>query len=263
MSKISFEIEHSYPSQVHIIDQPYLTTLLTQASLTETKQPQLNHIINSIYSELFSVVISNEWPQQKISTPTRMTELHPEQILETSILRADQKAVCVDIARAGMLPAQLFFDRLNTIIDPSGNRLDHIFASRISGNDHQVTHTEINSSKVGGDIDQAMVFIPDPMGATGHSLCEVLDFYKNQAMGSPKKIISVHMIITPEFIRSVTTRHPDVIIYAARLDRGLSSPKALKKRPGELWDEEKGLNDRQYIVPGAGGVGELINNSFV
>ena len=28
-------------------------------------------------------------------------------------------------------------------------------------------------------------------------------------------------------------------------------------------NEEKGLNDHQYIVPGAGGLGELLNNSFV
>ena len=26
---------------------------------------------------------------------------------------------------------------------------------------------------------------------------------------------------------------------------------------------EKGLNQNQYIIPGAGGVGELLNNSFV
>jgi len=32
--------------------------------------------------------------------------------------------------------------------------------------------------------------------------------------------------------------------------------------PGERWDEEKGLNERHYIVPGAGGLGEIINNSF-
>ena len=33
--------------------------------------------------------------------------------------------------------------------------------------------------------------------------------------------------------------------------------------PGERWEEETGLNERQYIVPGAGGLGEIINNSFV
>ena len=31
----------------------------------------------------------------------------------------------------------------------------------------------------------------------------------------------------------------------------------------ELWDRERGLDDRQYIVPGGGGFGELMNNAYV
>ena len=37
----------------------------------------------------------------------------------------------------------------------------------------------------------------------------------------------------------------------------------LQTTPGKRWAEEKGLNDRQYIVPGAGGVGEVLNNAWV
>jgi len=33
--------------------------------------------------------------------------------------------------------------------------------------------------------------------------------------------------------------------------------------PGERWDEENGLNDLQYIVPGGGGFGEIMNNAYV
>ena len=33
--------------------------------------------------------------------------------------------------------------------------------------------------------------------------------------------------------------------------------------PGTLWDLECGLDDRQYIVPGGGGFGELMNNAYV
>jgi hypothetical protein len=54
-----------------------------------------------------------------------------------------------------------------------------------------------------------------------------------------------------------------LIVYALRLDRGLSSDRALASVPGKYWDEERGLNDTQYIVPGAGGVGELLNNAWV
>ena len=33
--------------------------------------------------------------------------------------------------------------------------------------------------------------------------------------------------------------------------------------PGEKWAEESGLTDKQYIVPGGGGLGELMNNAYV
>ena len=52
-------------------------------------------------------------------------------------------------------------------------------------------------------------------------------------------------------------------IFAVRLDRGLSAPDVLATTPGTRWDEERGLNDIQYIVPGAGGVGEVLNNAWV
>jgi uracil phosphoribosyltransferase len=71
------------------------------------------------------------------------------------------------------------------------------------------------------------------------------------------------LIITPEFIRRMRADHPDVIIYAIRLDRGMSSDEVLRAGLGETPDAETGLNEIQYIVPGAGGVGEILNNSFV
>ena len=54
-----------------------------------------------------------------------------------------------------------------------------------------------------------------------------------------------------------------MIVYAVRLDRGLSPPDVLETGLGERWDEERGLNDHQYIVPGGGGFGELMNNSWI
>jgi hypothetical protein len=53
------------------------------------------------------------------------------------------------------------------------------------------------------------------------------------------------------------------VIYALRLDRGLSSASVLSTVPGTHWDDERGLDEHQYIVPGAGGVGEILNNAWV
>ena len=76
-------------------------------------------------------------------------------------------------------------------------------------------------------------------------------------------IISGGVNIYPQEIENVLTAHPDTIIYAWRLDRGLSAPEVLGTVPGTRWSEERGLDEHQYIVPGAGGVGELLNNAWV
>ena len=55
----------------------------------------------------------------------------------------------------------------------------------------------------------------------------------------------------------------EVLVYALRLDRGLSPPDVLQTVPGTRWSDERGLTDHHYIVPGGGGLGEIINNSFV
>ena len=82
-------------------------------------------------------------------------------------------------------------------------------------------------------------------------------------MGTPRKVITAHLIITPEYVTRVTAGHPDAIVYALRLDRGLSPPEVFDTVPGTLRDLERGLDDRQYIVPGGGGFGELMNNAYV
>ncbi|MHC4895382.1 MAG: uracil phosphoribosyltransferase, partial [Planctomycetota bacterium] len=65
------------------------------------------------------------------------------------------------------------------------------------------------------------------------------------------------------FLRQVTALDECVSVITARLDRGLSPPDVLACVPGERWSEERGLNDQSYIVPGAGGVGEVLNNAWV
>ena len=79
----------------------------------------------------------------------------------------------------------------------------------------------------------------------------------------PAKVVAIHLIVTPEYLRRMTKDHPDARIYALRLDRGLSPPEVFDTIPGQLWDKERGLDDRQYIVPGGGGMGEVMNNAYV
>lgn len=259
----SCEVEHKYPKNVHILRHPSINSLLTKLCSIETVQPEFNRLVTAIYNTLFIEALNNEWPLAKIKIPTRMTAAHPDCFYEGDVLDHQQKAVIVDIARAGMLPSQVGFDLLCHTVNPQLVRLDHIFASRVTNANNTVTHTDLAGSKIGGDINGAYVFFPDPMGATGLSLATIIDHYKKNVSGQAKKFVAIHLIITPEYIQHLHSTHPDVTIYTVRVDRGLSDPKILNTVLGTHWSQEKGLNAQQYIVPGAGGVGELISNSFV
>jgi uracil phosphoribosyltransferase len=126
-----------------------------------------------------------------------------------------------------------------------------------------VVGASIAGTKIGGAVDDAVLLVPDPMGATGTSVLNTLDLYERHVTGKPKRRIIIHLIAAPESLQRIRARYADVEIFTVRLDRGLSSEKVLAALPGTYWQDEKGLNEHQYIVPGAGGVGELMNNSFV
>lgn len=263
MAYKSCEMEHKYPKTVHILNNPTIISQLAKLCHPDTKQPEFNRLVANIYTALFSEAINGEWPLIPAKSPTRMTQAHPECHLEGEVLDPQQKGVIVNIARAGQLPSQIGFDLLCQTVSCDGIRQDHVFAARITDANNTVVRTDLSGSKIGGDVQDAIVFLPDPMGATGFSLAAVLDHYKKNVTGKAKKIIAIHLIVTPEYIRHLHKTHPDVAIYTARVDRGLSSQDVLKTPHGTHWDQERGLNNNQYIVPGAGGVGELINNSFV
>jgi uracil phosphoribosyltransferase len=152
---------------------------------------------------------------------------------------------------------------LHFAIDPKNLRQDHIFAARLTDGSNKVTGTEIGATKIGGDKANSVVIFPDPMGATGNTLKATIEYYKTHVAGQATRLIALHLIVTPEYLKKMTTHHPDVQIYALRLDRGLSDSSVLRSAPGKLWDQEKGLNEKGYIVPGGGGFGEIMNNSYV
>jgi uracil phosphoribosyltransferase len=255
------EREHRYGPQVHILSDPFLHTQLAQLCSSDTTQPLINELVIDLYRSLLKTVVSFEFPQVRAETRSRMAEFHPEGTFESPLINRETAAICVNLARAGTLPSHTCYSALNYLLNPKGVRQDHISIARQTDSGHHVTGSAVSGHKIGGPVDGAMVLIPDPMGATGSTLVETLDLYKRY--GNAKKYIALHCIVTPEYLKKVREKHPELVIYALRLDRGLSSPKVLDSIPGTYWNEEKGLNDSQYIVPGGGGFGEILNNAYV
>lgn len=256
-------VAHAYGPNLTLHSQPYPLTLLARLGHPDATQPEVGRLAARLYEFLFTQIASTELLTEHARVPTRMTRLHPDQAWEGEAVLRSQRVVVADVARAGILGAQLFYNQFNELLDPAGVRQDHLFVGRVTDENGHVTGSEIRSAKIGGPLDGATLVVPDPMGATGGSLCEVLDYYRRTGAGVAAKVVFAHLIVTPEYVRRVHARFPEVRIHAIRLDRGFSSPEALAAPPGTLPDQERGLDDHQYIVPGAGGLGEVLNNAWV
>ncbi len=255
------EREHRYGPNVHLLSDPFLHTALARLCSIETTQPWINELVTQIYTSFVRIVINREFPQKPAVISSRMSAKHEEGVFETSIVDPGTSAVTINLARAGTLPSMICYQTLNYLLDPKNVRQDHISIARQNDASHQVTGSLVSGHKIGGPIKDSIVLIPDPMGATGSTVVETLDLYRDR--GTPKKWIALHCIVTPEYLKKVTRAHPELIVYALRLDRGLSSEEVLNTIPGTRWNEERGLNGEQYIVPGGGGFGEIMNNAYV
>lgn len=257
------EMEHKYGEHAHLIANPFLLSHLSKLCENATVQPTVNRLVTILYRELLQAVVNNEFPRRNISVPTRMIQSTEKGVYEGEVIDRSTRVVTVNIARAGALPSQVAFDALNEFMDPAGIRQDHFIMARTVDDKKRVTGASIGASKIGGPVDNQIVLFPDPMGATGSSMSAAIETYKEKVPGKPSKLISLNLIVTPEYLRRLKDDHPDALVYALRLDRGMSEDAVLGTVPGTFWDREKGLDDQDYIVPGAGGLGEVINNSWV
>jgi uracil phosphoribosyltransferase len=257
------EIAHNYGPNVHLLDDPVALAWLARLAARETTQPELGRLVRRLYEHLALAVLAAELPRERIVVPSRMISSRPEAVYRGVAIDRDAKVVTVGIARAGTVPSQICYETLNELLDPAGVRQDHLFMSRTVDAEGHVTGTSWHDAKIGREVSGRIVLIPDPMGATGGSMSAAFAHYKTRLDGTPAAVIALNLIVTPEYIRRITADHPDAIVYAFRLDRALSPREVLATVPGTHPEQERGLDDHQYIVPGAGGLGELLNNAWI
>ena len=222
-----------------ILDTPYHLSLLAELGKPLTLQPQVCHCIDALYESLFSVVVNEELEQEPISVKTRIYKNNKNGIWRGRIFKKNQKVVVLDIIRAGISPSQRFYLKLTEILNPRFVRQDHIMSQRIE-TENGVKGSKLSGTKIGGSIRNAILFIPDPMGATGGSIEEVIHFYLDH-YGKPKKVVIINLVVTPEFIKRCEKIKIPISVYATRMD--------------------KGLTQNGFIYPGLGGLGEIFNNT--
>lgn len=256
------EINHRYGDNIHILSDPLLLSQLAQLCAPSTTQPLINELVTTLYQSMIKTVVSREFPQKQVTLPSRMAADHPiEGVYEGPIIDPETGVITVNLARAGTLPSHICYNSLNYFMNPTKVRQDHISIGRAVDIEEKVTGSLVSGHKIGGPVENSIVLFPDPMGATGSTLIEALNLY--QQRGRALKYIALHCIVTPEYIEKIQATHPELTVYAIRLDRGLSPPEVLQSVPGTFRGNERGLNNKHYIVPGGGGFGEILNNAYV
>jgi len=263
-----YELDHRYGPTVHILDDLVAATKLAAVRNRETVQPELNRLVADLYRFLIWRVVAQEMPHQHLEVSTPMVDnlpmdVAPRGVWSGTVLDRRTRVAVASIARAGTLPAQVCYDFLSGLLGGNAVYMDNLSMSRTTDKDHRVTGAAIHGAKTAATIQGSYLLIPDPMGASGTTLCQALDYYRTSVAGTPAGVIAMHLMVTPEYIRMVREKWLMVRVYALAVDRGLSPPEVLREVPGVLADQERGLTDTQYVVPGAGGLGERITNVFV
>lgn len=256
-------LEHKYGDQFHILNNAWANHLLALFSSEKSQVPNIFSQVDLLYQYMLQYVLNNLMEPKPLEVKTRMYDSTEKAVLIVEGLDVERELSILSLARAGIIPSQRLFESLLNLFPVSKLRMDHVYINRKTNEKNEVIGVEFTGSKIGGSFKNKICLIPDPMGATGSTVDFVVNnLLKVNESELPDKIIAMHLIITPEYIRLIKEKCPRLQVIALRVDRGLTEDKFLSEVPGTHLEEEKGLNQFHYIVPGAGGVGEIFNNSF-
>ena len=204
-------------SNVHVLDHPLIQHKLAILRDKNTGVKEFRELIGEI-SGLMCYEATRNLPTCEVEVET------PVAVAKCRVL-AGKKLAIVPILRAGLGMVDAMVDLI-----PSA-KIGHIGLYR-----DPVTHEPVEYyCKLPEDVGNRVVFVVDPMLATGGSAVAAIDFLKKHGC---KNIIMMNIIGCPEGVKAVTEAHPDVDLYLASLD-------------------EK-LNEHDYIVPGLGDAGDRI-----
>jgi len=204
-------------ANVHILDHPLIQHKLAILRDKNTGTKEFRALVSEI-AGLMCYEATRNLPTVEVEVET------PMQVAKCRMLSGKKLAI-VPVLRAGLGMVDSMVDLI-----PSA-KIGHIGLYR-----DPETHKPVEYyCKLPDDIENRVVFVVDPMLATGGSAVAAIDFLKKRGC---KNIIMMNIIGCPEGVKTVQDAHPDVELYLAAVD-------------------EK-LNDHAYIIPGLGDAGDRI-----
>ena len=204
-------------ANVHVLDHPLIQHKLSILRDKTTGTKEFRALISEIAGLMCYEATRN--------LPTKEVEVETPMMTAKCRVLAGKKLAIIPILRAGLGMVDSMVDLI-----PSA-KIGHIGLYR-----DPETHEPVEYyCKLPEDIGNRVVFVVDPMLATGGSAVAAIDFLKKHGC---KNIIMMNIIGCPEGIKTVQDAHPDVEMYLAACDER--------------------LNDHCYILPGLGDAGDRI-----
>ncbi len=204
---------------IHELSNPVTKTLVNHLRETNTDALRFRHIVQELARLLAYEALKGEALEEQMIT-TWQGEQRFDFIKEEDLL-------FVTILRAGL---------------PMIESVTALFPKASSGflamKRDEKTHQSVLYYDRIPECRGKTVIIVDPMVATGGSLCDAIVVIKSK---SPKKIISLNIIGSPEGLTVLEHKHPDIKMYIAQID-------------------EK-LNEQMFIMPGLGDAGDRAYNT--
>ena len=204
-------------AEVHVLNHPLIQHKLAILRNENTGVKEFRELVSEI-AGLMCYEATRNLPTEEVEVKT------PVAIAKCRMLSGKKLAI-VPVLRAGLGMVDSMVDLI-----PSA-KIGHIGLYR-----DPETHEPVEYyCKLPEDIENRMVFVVDPMLATGGSAVAAIDFLKAKGC---RNIIMMNIIGCPEGVKAVHDAHPDVEMYLAAMD-------------------EK-LNEHAYIIPGLGDAGDRI-----
>ena len=201
---------------LHIIDHPLVQHKLSIMRDKETSTNKFRELLKEI-AMLMGYEVTRDFPLTYKEIETPLKKMNAPTI-------AGKKVVIVPILRAGLG----MVDGLMELI-PSA-RVGHIGMYR----DEETCQPVFYYYKMPENRDR-LVIVTDPMLATGGSACDAIKRLKEDGY---TQIRLMCLVASPQGVKAVQEKYPDVDIYLAALDEG--------------------MNDKNYILPGLGDAGDRI-----
>lgn len=213
---MSIETPTDFP-QFHVVKHPLIAHKLSLLRDVNNSKKTFKELVDEI-TLFLGYEATKELPLTTAIIRTPL-ESFPAPVL------AGKKPVILPILRAGIG----MVDSLLTLM-PSA-RVGHIGLFR----NEQTLQPEKYYYKIPANSQDRHFFICDPMLATGGSMIETVNALKASGVS---RITVICIVTAPEGVKRFCSVHPDVMVFAASLDRQ--------------------LNDEGYILPGLGDAGDRL-----